>query len=100
MAEPTLPRNQLEVLAGEDKYVQGVVDITLTELIEEDYVGLHQLLAERLIGADIQEKLTDLTYNIVGCTAQVISMKVRGSIRLWLRKTSSAVSEKDDPKSE
>jgi hypothetical protein len=95
MADPLITRDQLKASADKDQYVQGVVDVTLQEVIEEDHYGFEKLLAGRLIGEDLQEKLLDMSYAIVSHTSKALAMNVRGSIKMWLR-DQNPTSEKDE----
>ncbi|MHA2066092.1 MAG: hypothetical protein ACXABY_17110 [Candidatus Thorarchaeota archaeon] len=97
IAVPVLNIEALEQLLDPEGYIQGVVEITLAELVEEDWSGLKKLLAERLIGAEHQEKLLDLSEKIVGHTEDSIFIKVRGNPKLLLSTISSTVSPKQNP---
>jgi hypothetical protein len=81
-ARPVIPRKHLKERIDASGYIQDVVVVTLQEIIEEDHYGLEKLLAERLVGTDLQEKLVNMSYVIIGAQHQTIWMKVRGSTRL------------------
>lgn len=67
---------QIKKRMDEDNYIEGIVAVDLSEIIDNDYDGFIDLISEKLVG-DVF--LMDVEYSAVGCDGNdTIFIKVSG----------------------
>jgi len=87
---PIIPLLEVRDYLDSEGFIEGLVEVALTEVLEEDSWGFERLLAERLIGFKYQEKLYSLEYTLESCTPQTLLFRLRANTKLLLEALDSA----------
>lgn len=73
-----LTARQIRLNLDKEGYITGVVEIDLPEVIRRDFDEFLDLISEKLVGSSLLE---DISYRIVGHTAEAIHLEVTGDPR-------------------
>lgn len=67
-----------EALEGDNNgYIEGVVAVELSDIIDRDFDGFLDLLSEKLTGTEL---LMDINYQVVGHDENILFINVRGDV--------------------
>ena len=80
----TAGRSAEEIIASRDEnnYVEGYIQIHISDLIHNDHEGFLSVISEELVGSDL---LMDVNYNAVGIAdTNELILKVTGDVSLIL----------------
>jgi hypothetical protein len=78
---PVYNSSQEIIAAAKDGRVDGIVQIKLRDIIEEDWQGFHLLVAENLLGSKLADQVK-ITYKVCGYTDDSVHLNVSADLRL------------------
>lgn len=82
---PVISLDKLKESVDSDGFIEGLVEVALEEVLEEDSYGFEMLLAERLIGFKYHEKLYKLEYTLESCTPHTLLFRFKASADLVIK---------------
>lgn len=82
---PLIPLDEIRDSADAEGFIEGLVEVALEEVLDEDSYGFEMLLAERLIGFKYHEKLYKLEYTLESCTPHTLLFRFKASADLVLK---------------
>ena len=78
MQKPYTMEQMKEALRGENEgYIEGVVAVDLSDVIDNDLEGFLDLISYKMTGTEL---LMDINYNVVGHEEDMLFIKVRGDV--------------------
>lgn len=78
MQKPYTMEQMKEALRGEGEgYIEGVVAVDLSDVIDNDLEGFLDLISYKMTGTEL---LMDITYNVVGHEEDMLFIRVRGDV--------------------
>lgn len=77
-----------------DTYIEGVIELDLSDAIDRDEAEFNEFLSETLTGNS--DALTDVSWEVVNAEGGLIHLRVMGDVGVWLEEEADTYDEEEE----
>lgn len=77
-----------------DTYIEGVIELDLSDAIDRDEAEFNEFLSETLTGNS--DALTDVSWEVVDAEGGLIHLRVMGDVGVWLEEEADTYDEEEE----